>query len=714
MPALSNVQDLIPLLGSVASADDPIAALERSGHSLTPALKTSLRRTRVLPPGRQTLWNKTAAKAGKLTFTAGRRPRIAARQLAPGEFEFVAGIRMSAANEILAGLGASGIIPDVLFLDELVSEAQRQALAGAFRFNGAVPGGVIGRMLVTGPVTVSSLGDGRDNVAFNIPFRLNFEKITSLAFNQLRQVVTFATGRLRLVVGLTTRVIPITASARNLEIQVDLSNSIDARLDLDASSPVQRTSPAPPGQVDGLAVILQNILQQKLANTLRLTISAALPLPIGGLEIRDTKVVTRGDAILLGIKIQGTSGTGDPNTLTPLFPDAQTNLFTRVHDQVMRLLIQKAAASGQLTTLAKQSDPDAVIDSADVSFGQGTIQFQATGKIVDACPLGVDVGFTATVTLKLTLEGTRIRVDKDTSIDLDNSDVALCILTSLGIALFAAVAVFVMGGFWAALYAFGTLGALTLLMEYDGDDLDRVLSGAGGGGGPTFIELDFPFPGTDLLPTLTGMFLRLDESTMLMSSHLGTRPDTLNTYFYVRFMQPDAVGLATGIRNAAARMMDRDSVAIPGDDVTLPNPSSSQGGGHGNFVTSTKVHYERTSDETLAQGTTDRSGRVRFYVPKGSMVTKGGNKVTVITRTNLDTDHETTSTTRKPFSEARPDIYFRVTPPNASALDTLQLTHGFFLNFASSRVGTYTNPLVISFGGGTVIGGGGGVLVFES
>jgi hypothetical protein len=206
---------------------------------------------------------------------------------------------------------------------------------------------------------------------------------------------------------------------------------------------------------------VQNALQQRRAGSLRLTISAAIPLPIGKLEIRETAILTRGDALLW-------------------------------------LASRCAARSGALTRVAKQTHPDAVIDSADVAFGQNTIKVMATAN------------------------------------NLDNLDAFLCVVTSLGLALLAAVAVIVSQGIgiasgFAAGAAFGVVGVLTLLLAFEGEDFALVLGG-GGDGSPTFIELDFPLPGNDLLPTLTGFFIRLDESTMLMAARLGTRPDVLNTF----------------------------------------------------------------------------------------------------------------------------------------------------------------------------------------
>ncbi|MBI1354367.1 MAG: hypothetical protein GC160_08475 [Acidobacteria bacterium] len=718
MATISKLQDLVPHLGSVVTADDPIAALEQAGLKLSPDLKTQLQARKKPTAAQRKAWNKAAAEAGNVRFTVGADPVIAPRALGPGEFEFSAGLRFSLANEILGGAHASGVIPNTLFLDQLLPAGERSVLQAAFVVGQDTPGGQVGRMQITSPPTIEAIREGFNRVFVSIPFRLNFERILSIATGSFRTVVTFATGRLRLSVGLVTESTPVTATARNLQIQIDLSDSIDARMEIDASSPAQRITTPAPGQVDGLAVLLQNALQLELKDFLRFAISAAIPLPIGRLEIHETAIITRGDALLVGVKVQGTPGTGDPNTLRALFPDADTNFFTRVHEQVLRLLVQAAARSGQLTRIAKDTHPDAVIDSADVAFGKDTIKIIGKGKIVDLCPLNVDLTFTATVTITITLDTNRIIIHQDKSRNLGNGSAALCVLTTLGLALIVAIGSLILNGIGiasglTAVAALGVIGVLTTILEFDAPDFELAFGG-GGDSGPTIVDLDFPYPGTDLLPTATGNFIRLDESTMLLAAHLGTRPDTLNTYLYVRFVEADAVGVARAMSGVSVKLMDRDAVSPAGDDVTLPPPSTSTSGQHtpsAQFAIVKKTHFERTADETFGEFTTDFAGRIRVYIPSDKLVSRGGNKVVETTRINLETGDETTTTRRTPFPEANPDFYFRVKRANGTVVDTLSLPAGFFVNFRSHRVGTFNNPLTISFGGGVLGGTHGGVLV---
>ena len=707
MATISKVNDLIPLLETIDFTDDAVGALEKRGHTLSDALKKRLRSGRKPTAAQVRLWKQTA-KAVRSRLTVGQQPRLAPRALSPDEFEFSAGLRMPAASEILAGAFANGTIPNELFLDELLAAGDIDTLQSLFRVD--KPGGRIGRLLITGPPTVQQISEGFDRVLLTLPFQLNFERIVRVAFRQIRTLVTFATGVMKLSVKLVAETSTDNKGGRQVVIQLDLSQGREARLEVDPTSPVQLVSPPAPGQIDVVAGVLQNEIQRRLGDTLRLSVSAKIPLPIGKLEIARVVVLTRSNALIVGMKVVGTVGLGNPDTLVPLFPNAQTNLFTRVHDQVLRIIIKDAAVKGILTQVAKKTHPDAVIDSADIAFGKDTIKLIAKGKIVDLCPGGLDLGFTVTTTITITLEGTQIKVKQDRNRDLDNSDAFFCVIGTLGLALLAALVVIISQGFGlasglGAVFAFGVVGVLTTLLNFDDDDFALVF-GDGGDDKPTIIQLDFPIPGTDLLPTLTGNFIRLDESTMLLAAQLGTRADDLNTYFYMRFLEPDtqspAVIVTKPLKGARVRLIDRDSPPPDGDDVTLPGPTTKRTGSRspaGNFSITTKTHFERTADETFRDTIADRNGRVRIYIPRDKLASQAGTKIVETIRENLDTDAVTTSVKRTPVPEPRPDFYFRLTKTDGSSLDTLQLGAAFFKNFQSARIGTPANPLTITFGG---------------
>ena len=156
------------------------------------------------------------------------------------------------------------------------------------------------------------------------------------------------------------------------------------------------------------------------------------------------------------------------------------------------------------------------------------------------------------------------------------------------------------------------------------------------------------------------------------------------------------------MKGARVRLLDLDLPPPAGDDVTLPGPSTTHSVSEtpaGTFEVTTETRFERTADETFGEGTTDHTGRVRIYIPRDKLGSKAGMKVVKTTRVNLDTERETTSTRRTAVPEPRPDFYFRVTRPDGSAVDTLQLGAGFFTNFQSARIGTPANPFTVTFSG---------------
>jgi hypothetical protein len=59
-----------------------------------------------------------------------------------------------------------------------------------------------------------------------------------------------------------------------------------------------------------------------------------------------------------------------------------------------------------------------------------------------------------------------------------------------------------------------------------------------------------------------------------------------------------------------------------------------------------------------------------------------------------------------PVNEFKPDLYFRVTMPDGSVVDTRKLPGGFMPNFTSGRVGFYDKPLTFNLGPGKVVTAG--------
>jgi len=411
MPVLNTEQDVIAVLGTVATADNPIAELERKGYVPGDSLRTQWENAKAGAAVLRSrpIRERVAGPRGPVAFHVGKPAQVIARDLAPGDYEVLAGVETSVANEAFAGLYESGTIPHVIALDQLLSATQIAALGGAFQVDR--PGGTISRLLILSPPTLTTIADNTDVVAVRIPLRLNFDRIVHIATGERRINVTFATGVLKLTMHLVTKVVsrPATgASVMTYGVELIPSANTPAtspRLDLDANSPVQRTSPAPLDQVDPLAVLIQNVLSMQFQNQLLWTVSPLIPLPIGRLEFHQLDVRTSGAVLVAGLRIA--QGAGDPARLASLLPGPGSNMFVQVRDQVVNALLQQALSSGQLTASAQAVHPDAVIDSASGRFANNALVADVSGHIVDLCPLNVDFYFSATRTDAFKSSGTR-------------------------------------------------------------------------------------------------------------------------------------------------------------------------------------------------------------------------------------------------------------------------------------------------------------------
>jgi len=128
----------------------------------------------------------------------------------------------------------------------------------------------------------------------------------------------------------------------------------------------------------------------------------------------------------------------------------------------------------------------------------------------------------------------------------------------------------------------------------------------------------------------------------------------------------------------------------------VPANTSSSHGGHSSSTVHTFV--APSSDEKLAEGTTDLDGTVRFALLKDQLGSTAGRIKTVTTRFDPDAEKNVSTTTFKPVPEARPDLYFRVTMPEGKVVDTRAMPGGFMVNFTSARLGTLAKPIMFNFG----------------
>jgi hypothetical protein len=711
MATMVKVSDLVHHLSEVSFAENPVASLRKAGHSIDPSLIPKLQISNSSSKSRLPLFRQASKKAGRLTYSVNQAlPAFNASELAPGDFEFVVAVKIGFANELLAGSFSNGTIPEVINLDQTLSPEQIQQLTD--RLVQDRPGGRIGRLFFSGPPVLSLPIERSGFIQIHLPIRINFEQIINSPFRTFRKVVTFFKGSLNLIARLGAQVVH--GANPTIQLMVDLNDRFGATFTADADSPVQRDGSGIGLGVDFVAAELQRGFQALYGDRLKVAISALIALPTGSLEIAEIQTTTIGDVLLAGVKLLGAAEPGDVSRLQLNFPSASDNFFVRTHGSVLARLAQAALESGQLTRAAKGVHPDAVITGVQVAVSNNRISIAATGRIVDLCPLGVDLGFTTTTVLEFTLEGSRVKVAKSTNTNLDNSDAVLCAITSLGIAIVIAVIVAILPGFGVASVA-GAVGALSaigflqILLEYNGHEIDLLL---GSGGGPTvhWINLSDALPGTDLLPALSGEFFRVDDGGLLLGGTLSSRPDDVNTYFYVAFQTVGEFGIAQPLAGAKVRLIDRDSPVIANDDVTLPQPrtvTSSHTTPNGTISTKTTTSFERGANEVFKSVTTDRNGRIRIYLPRSSLESVGATRVVQTVRVGIDGEEDVGEVTGKPIKEAFPDFFFSIETKEGARFDTEAMPSAHWLNFHSARVGSRQAPLLV------FLGGQGGPMVFD-
>lgn len=710
MPVIDTPEELVKALAGHLFSTDPLIDLKIAGYTLSPALQAKWqaalqgKKLAPLPAGVTAETFKQKVTFGPLALPLTPPPA------APGSYDVVAGLTIAAAEEALNSLYESGTIPHRLALNNLLSAGDLTALAGLFKVN--QPGGQLNILNITAAPTLAETTDGSSVLALQITIELDWTQMRLVGLREIQEVVTKAIGTLQLTMQLVATVssYPGTQSSTmtlQLQLVTEVSSAATSpRLSLDAISPVQLVSSTPPDQVDGTAVLIQNALAQQFQNSLSLTVSPVIEPQIGDLEIRHIDVVARGGVLLAGIQVVGTQGTGDPSTLTSLLPNSTANMFLQIQDRVENLIVQEALNDGTLTSLAKQKYSNAVIDSAAAAFQNNALVVQMKGRLVNECPLNTDLAFTDTHTAAITIvqNGTAIEIVQNDNIGVDLGSSVWCVITTLGLVGLAFVAGLFVNGF---ILAFA--GAISSFLLTDVGSLAfNQIFGSGGSGAPqvNIFAPKQPIPGTDYLPRLSAVSFQVGNHVTLIAATLGEIKDNVNTVLYARFLVPDGsieVGSSKPLAGVTVELMDQDAPRPVGDDAPDTAPPPNTTGTGEDLVFHTYAYVPPTADQKLSQSQTDLDGTVRFALLAQQLITTAGEIIETISHAEVRPPQPPTTKTTYPVIENYPDLYFRVTMPDGSAVDTRHLPGGFMLNFHSSIVGTLENPLTFTFGG-TIVG----------
>lgn len=706
MTKLSSISDLTRVLGDVVGFEDPMGELKRRGFNVTGDLEKALRE--VKPSGQLSVAKRKqfAAIAGKGTVTFRIGPPLVPELLkfAPNDYDVIAGIRLSLADQVLNGLRETQTIPQLVPLLRLLSAKDHSDLLSALRdVFATIPADArIGDLTIRPGISTTAL-NGTDQIQLNVPVSLDIFHVVNVDGVDRRETLGPLSGRLRLVARLGADVTELNSDAA-LTISATLpplGGGAVPQLEVDAAS---RLQPNLPGKLPLLALKLQFGLSKLIGPSFQISPFINLPgvpgiqLVIEHIDVRSVSAPD-GDLIMVGVRFIGVGVTQpDPARLSRLRPDAGRNIVLRVHERYLKVVFETARTNRVLDKIAQKEKAGVRITSTNVKFSPGEIKIFLGGVDPDACgPL--DVSFSVVATLRLALKGDAVQIETSTEVSVSSADLIVCaILATVALALV-----------FPSLMALPFLGIVTVLLT----DLD-LLDLPSGSQSVTLLPLNSPVPRTQLLPVLDQLTSRVSDGEMISSAAATLKADDISTFIYVRVFHervivksPQAIALTQGVSietadftvplaGALVQVCDQDTPAPAGDDV-VPQKNITEKIVTPKFIIKESITYERpTRDQVLGQAKTDFDGRVMFTLRPGA---GRGAGFEVFRKTTQDIhSHEVeTESSRTRVEEKAPDIFFLFKSQSASA-DSRNLPGGFMLNLRSKKLGTPTAPLKFTVG----------------
>lgn len=708
MATIQKAEDLAAALGQVIEAPDPVEALKAKGFTFSTEVQKGLAGAKppaALSPQERARWVQKAKAVGPVRFNVGPVALAAAPALPAGEYDFVCAIRMELINEVLAALYAGFTWPHAIAPDKAGLLFPLDALKA---FAAGIPEESniqVGALNFTAAPTVSPIA-GTERVLLHQPFSLDIDRVRALPFPNLgpqRTRVTALDGMLQ--VGL--QVIAEFETPDRLSFvfdgfPADPGTPEAVRIEVSTASPLQPRSPQTLSELErevngrfNLAILTGAIRQAySICPEVHLPLGSGVPIRVQRVDIRS--VDTAGGGALVAGALLGPSATpdadaGDPSRLQDPFGTPAANLYSRAHEALLRKVVRQALESGELQRLASEERDDVRVEGADLELRPNEIRVILKARLVDACSLNKDLGFTATQIYRYSVFNGQITVTEEQDVNLDNSDVVFCVVTGLLEALIAGL-------------AFGVIGALVDLIAR----IIHFIRLSPGGGSAEPLRLDgvfaseLPIPGTEVLPRAETLQSRV-EDLFLEANGVGTLvPDEVNTYLYLAFQRRSGLlpfeRKVTPIANALVDVMDQDAPPPAGDDAAIP-PSVETEHISSKRIRTTITSFEAPgSDQALARATTNSAGQARFVLPPARLRTTAGRVVTRVIIEETSTGKIISdTTTKRALIENRPDVYFRLLEADGNRLDTRHQAGGFVVNLNTRRIGAPDAPLTFTF-----------------
>jgi hypothetical protein len=718
MTTIRTPQQLLRRIGPVIAEPDPLAALEGQGLALSKPLRDRLTAARPIRP--VTLKDRErlvplAKRAGAVEFRVVDGLPPVAPALPEGEWDFMCALRMDVLNEVLVALRAGFEFPREVTdgVAEVFTRARLEALSDDL----PSPSATIGPLRITGPLQLRAV-PGTERVLVTVPISLVFLAAIPLPppLGGPKVEVSSLRAQLSFAVGVEPRV-------EGDELELWLAKFIQnakpgerVRLVVEPESPIQpRSAAALAAFEDDIDFVFRAGVAAAVFEAAG-TVSPVIQLPLGDdeeatleLEVTDVAVRTHaaaaGDVISVGVRLATDAvpepGTGDRELLRNPFRSttAGLNAYVKLHEELVRKVIKEAEKSGELQAAAAEVRDDIRVDAADAELRNNELRVLLDIRIVDACFPAVDINARATVSYRFSVFEGRFMVTAETDIDLDNTDVVLCVVTA-GLELLLAAAAGSVFGFVVDLLR-QIVHFEKLIPDSAGtqDNPFQVISAV--------FDPKVPIPGTEVLPRVEAVQALISSDKVESLGALSLRPDDVNTYVYAAFQRrsPDPVPRPpTPIAAARVELVDQDFPLAPGDDATPP-PTKVETKTAGKFETTTTVTVvPARRNEVIDVGTTDGAGRVKFVLTPADLRTTAGTIITSVVKEEVASGEIVSSgESQRPFLEARPDVFFRVTPKDGPVFDTRLRESGFIVDLSNRRTGSPDAPLTFIVGPGPIV-----------
>lgn len=709
MVTIQNAEELIAVWNRVFQADDPVKSLETQGVLLTSGLKQKVfapdsQANRLSDAQRSSLLKRLKALrrdniSNEVNFSV--RPSLPfsiAKDLPPGEYDLILGIKLDLVNQTLAGLFETHTWPNLVKSKEAGKLFKLDELRAFSADVPTVDGVEVGALHFPAPPT-ASFGD-RDSLFVSQSFTLDIDLVQS-SIPQRRTISTLV-GTLRWNLQMNAEQDGADPQRLRVNFVNQFPDPASDRLEIGPGSPIQPRSAAALRLLkDAVSLRIIGLLIRQsfsICPVFTLPLGEGVPLRVQRADVRATPTFDDVGALMVGILI-GTTPTPDPNSgstnqlQNAPFASGITNVYLRFHEALANKLAKVALDAGVLESKTPDLPGNLTVklDSISVDFkAPNKLGVKARARFEDFCGPGPfnfkDLHFDITGDLQLVpgLNGQVNIVPGDIDINFDNSDQAVCAIS--GLVDLATV-----------VFAVDTVGELIVVAVAKLIGPDRLTD-----------KLAFQFqaifdpkeniPFTEMVPRGEVVQAAVRANALEALGSLTLRPDDRHAFLYLSVCSRLlVVGPSRPVAGAAVQVMDQDAPAPADDDAVPPQSTTTV---QGSTITKVTVSVKRPiRNELLAEGSTDDDGRLFLVIDRLS--TAG----TIITKTiseNTAEDSGVKITTKEsPLQETRPDIFFRVKlPGEEKARDTRPSGEGLFFqpNLNSRRLGEPNAPLTLIFG----------------